>query len=187
MTDNTTDTLTRALAANLDRAFPDLVRLLQDGLFSGALRMTGNRADAEDIAQETFIRAYRALTGYPAARIRGLKLRAWMWTIAINLCRNRARSRSRKPESSIPEGLEPASAAAGPEQIALEIEGGERLGAHVAGLPWAQRQAVVLRHVVGLGYAEISEALERPVGTVKADVHRALARLRAVVQPEEAS
>ncbi len=164
-----------------------LVTLLQDDLFSGALRMTGNRADAEDITQEAFVRAYRALSGYPADRIRDLRVRGWMWTIVLNLCRNRARSRSRKPEAAFPEGFEPVSASAGPGQIALDIEGSERLGAHVAGLPWAQRRAVVLRHVVGLGYAEISDVLERPVGTVKADVHRALARLREAVQPEEAS
>lgn len=185
MTTSDTDTLTRELAADLDGAFPDLVRLLQDDLFSGALRMTGNRADAEDIAQEAFLRAYRALAGYPATRIRQLRLRGWVWTIAINLCRNRARSRARKPETSLPKGFEPTAAGTGPEQAVLDLVGGEHLGATVAGLPWAQRQAVVLRHVVGLGYAEISEALERPVGTVKADVHRALARLRELV-PEEA-
>ena len=187
MTNHTTNTLNRSLAADLDGAFPALVRLLQNDLFSGALRMTGNRTDAEDIAQETFIRAYRALSGYSTARIRDLQIRGWMWTITINLCRNRARSRSRKPERALPEGFEPPALSAGPEQIVLEMEGSERLGARVAELPWAQRQAVVLRHVVGLGYAEIADVVERPVGTVKTDVHRALARLREMFQPEETS
>ena len=187
MTGITIDTLKRSLASDLDRAFPDLVRMLQDDIYSGALRLTGSRSDAEDIAQEAFVRAYRALSGYPAARIRNLQLQGWMWTIALNLCRNRARSRSRKPETALPVGFDPAAPSAGPEQIVLEREGRERLGAQVAGLPWSQRQAVVLRHVVGLGYAEIADVLERPVGTVKADVHRALARLRHLVSPEEAS
>ena len=185
MTHSTTDTLTKALAADLDRAFPDLVRLLQDDLYSGALRITGNPADAQDIAQETFVRAYRALAGYSPERIRRLQVQGWMWTIAINLCRNRARGRSRKPEQALPAGFDPASAEAGPEQSALSADAAERLGAQVAGLPWPQRQAVVLRHVVGLGYAEISEVLGRPAGTVKADVHRALARLREMITPEE--
>jgi len=180
------DILPDSLAADLDGAFPHLVRMVQDDVFSGALRMTGNRADAEDIAQEAFVRAYRALTGYPAARIRDLQVRGWVWTIAANLCRNRARSRARKPEAAIPEGMPIVDTTPGPEQIVLDLDGGERLAAQVATLPWAQREAVVLRHVVGLGYAEIGEALDRPVGTVKADVHRALARLRDMVQPEEA-
>lgn len=179
------DTLPAALAADLDGTFPDLVRMVQDDVFSGALRMTGNRADAEDIAQEAFARAYRALSGYPAARIRDLQVRGWVWTIAANLCRNRARSRARKPEATLPDGLLVVDTKPGPEQAAMALESGERLAAQVASLPWAQREAVVLRHVVGLGYAEIGEALERPVGTVKADVHRALARLREMVQPEE--
>lgn len=182
----TLESLAPALAADLDGTFPAMVEMLQDHLFSGALRMTGNRADAEDIAQESFVRAYRALEGYSAARIRNLQVRGWLWTITINLCRNRARSRSRKPESAFPDGFDPASGATGPEQEVMDLAGGKDLGVHVSALPWAQRQAVVLRHVVGLGYAEISDVLDRPTGTVKADVHRALARLRELV-PEEAS
>jgi len=181
----TIDTITTALADDLDRAFPELVIRLQDDLFSGILRMTGNRADAEDVAQEAFIRAYRALQGYSPARIRQLRLRGWLWTIAINLCRNRARGRSRKPEAFLPEGFEPADRASGPEQVMLDLDGGRRLGQTVAALPAAQREAVVLRHVVGLPYAEIAEATGRPVGTVKADVHRALAHLRRMVPSEE--
>ncbi|MBU1225770.1 MAG: RNA polymerase sigma factor [Actinobacteria bacterium] len=187
MNHTTIDTITDALASDLDRAFPDLVVLLQDDLFSGVLRMTGRRADAEDITQETLIRAYRALSGYPEARIRSLAVRPWMWTIALNLCRNRSRSRSRKPETPLPEWYEPASPAPGPEQMAVAADAGERLGTRVAALPWAQRRAVVLRHVIGLGYQEIAEALERPVGTVKADVHRALASLRRELPTEETS
>ena len=182
---NDFDTLTHDLAADLDRAFPDLVRAVQDDLFAGALRMTGIRADAEDIVQEALIRAYRALQGYPAGQIRDLRLRGWVWTIALNLCRNRARSRSRKPAGPFPERFDPASGAAGPEDLAIEGAGAERLAARLAGLPWPQRHAVVLRHVVGLPYAEISAATGRPVGTVKADVHRGLARLRETVPREE--
>jgi len=180
------DTLPAALAADLEGVFPHLVRMVQDDVFSGALRMTGNRADAEDITQEALVRAYRALSGYPAARIRDLRVRGWVWTIAANLCRNRARSRARKPEAGLPDGMPIADTAPGPEQMVMALDGGERLAAQVATLPWAQREAVVLRHVVGLGYAEIAAALDRPVGTVKADVHRALAKLREMVQPEEA-
>ena len=73
------------------------MRAFQDGLFSGLLRMVGNRADAEDLAQETFTRAYRSLRDFPPDRILALRLRGWLWTIALNLTRNRARTASRKP------------------------------------------------------------------------------------------
>ena len=158
---------------------------LQDDLFSGILRMTGNRADAEDLAQETFIRAYRALQGYPPGRIRQLRLRGWLWTIAINLCRNRAGARSRKPETFLPEGFEPAGTGFGTGTGDAGSRWWTASRQAVEALPAAQREAVVLRHVVGLPYAEIAEAVERPVGTVKAEVHRALVRLRQLVPSEE--
>ena len=87
--------LTRRLANDVATTFPDLIVAHQDGIFSGVLRMVPTRHDAQDITQETFIRAYRALLGYDSGRIRDLELRPWLWTIAVNLCRNAARSRSR--------------------------------------------------------------------------------------------
>src|SRR3990172_11710025 len=92
--------LAAELADDLDRAFPDLVRTLQDGVYSGALRMVGNRHDAEEIAQEAFLRAYRALRDYPAERIRQLSPAAWVWTIAANLCRNHHRTPNPPPVTS---------------------------------------------------------------------------------------
>ena len=176
--------LAAALAADLDRAFPDLVRATQDDVFSGALRMTGNRSDAEEITQEAFVRAYRALREYPAGRIRELRVRGWVWTIAANLCRNRARTRSRKPEDPLESGLLRPDPAPGPEAEALGSLDRDRLAAHLARLSWPMRSAVVMRHVVGLGYQEIATALDRPPGTVKADVHRGLKRLRTALQEE---
>jgi RNA polymerase sigma-70 factor (ECF subfamily) len=178
------DRLPAALARDLDGAFPHLVRALQDAVFSGALRMTGSRADAEDVTQEAFLRAYRALGDYPAARIRNLRLRGWIWTIAANLCRNRARTLARRRETLVSEPTVAVDPEAGPEQRALDLIGLEDLAARVARLPWAQRSSVVLRHVVGLGYGEIAEALGRPLGTVKNDVHRGLDRLRTLVTQE---
>ncbi|MCU0281422.1 MAG: RNA polymerase sigma factor [Acidimicrobiia bacterium] len=176
--------LPAALAADRDAAFPHLVRALIDGVYSGALRLTGSRADAEDIAQEAFLRAYRALGTYEAERIRELRLREWVWTIAANLCRNRARSARRRPT----EALDPAAAASdpapGPEALAVATSGGECLAVQLARLPWAPRSAVVLRHVTGLSYAEVAAALGRPVGTVKADVHRGLQQLRTLLEEE---
>lgn len=171
-------TITAALADDLDRAFPDLVRLLQDGIYSGALRMLGDRHEAEDVAQEAFLRAYRALQGYDPQRIRDLRLAPWVWTIAANLCRNRYRSRSRRPEEPGLERLDPPEGGSGPEDLAVAASDRSRLAALLTELPWPQRTAVVLHHVVGLGHEEIAAAVGRPIGTVKSDIHRGLARLR---------
>jgi RNA polymerase sigma-70 factor (ECF subfamily) len=176
--------LPAALAADRDAAFPHLVRALIDGVYSGALRLTGSRADAEDVTQEAFLRAYRALGGYPPERIRDLRLREWVWTIAANLCRNRARARERHPEDALPAEAAVSDPAPGPEAQAVASAGEAALAGHLARLPWGQRSAVVLRHVTGLPYAEVAAALGRPLGTVKADVHRGLQQLRAALEEE---
>lgn len=163
------------MARDLDGAFPALVRELQSDLHSGLRRLYG--ADAEDLTQETFIRAYRALQGYQPQRIRELRLRGWIWTIALNLGRNHARDRARRP---LPVELDDRHGRPDPEP-ADSAAWDRRLGA----LPAAQRRAVVLRHVVGLSYQEIAEAVARPEGTVKTDVHRGLERLRAMLEQEE--
>lgn len=172
-----------ALARDLDRAFPDLVTALQDGIYSGCLRMLGNAHDAEEVTQEAFLRAYRALGGYPSHRIDSLQVRGWMWTIAANLCRNRLRTRARKPESPLAD-REFANPGAGPEDEALASLGTVDLAAHLLDLPFPMRAAVVLHHVVGLPYSEIAEALERPSGTVRSDAHRGLDRLRTTLAKE---
>lgn len=179
----TADPLADRLADDLDGAFPDLVRQVSAGLYSGALRMLGNARDAEEVAQDALVRAYRALQGYPAERIRALRLRGWLWTIAANLCRNRLRSRARRKESLL-DATDPADSTAGPEALALSTERQAELAGLLLDLPWEARTAIVLKHVVGLSYAEISEALDRPPGTVRSDVSRGLARLRSTLEEE---
>jgi RNA polymerase sigma factor (sigma-70 family) len=170
------------LATNLDDAFPDYVRATADGIFSGSLRMLGDRGDAEDIMQETYARAYAALEGYSSARIKTLKVRGWTWTIAANLCRNRLRSYARKPKTSL-EGFDFAGTGAGTEEQALSSIG-RTLQEALLDLPFPQRAAVVMRHVLDLTYEDVSVALDRPLGTVKADIHRGLARLRLAYTEE---
>ena len=168
--------LCQRLAADLDGGFPDLVETLSSDVYSGLRRLTGP-TDAEDLTQETFIRAYRALEGYEPDRIRRLQLRGWIWTIALNLGRNHARDRARRPT---PVELE--------DWIGIEDTeppDSEAWDRRLAALPAVQRRAVVLRHVVGLDYDEIAEATGRAVGTVKSDVHRGLERLRRLMEDEE--
>ncbi len=180
MTLDTVSLVNDRLAADLDRAFPDLMREMQRGVYSGVRRMLPNAADAEDITQETFIRAYRALSGYPADRIEALNLHAWIWTIAVNLCRNAARTRSRRPRT-VELDRDAFATGAGPEARAVQADENRHWADLLSRLSPSQRTAIVLRHVVGLPYADIAEATGRAEGTVKADVHRGIAKLKEAV------
>jgi RNA polymerase sigma-70 factor (ECF subfamily) len=182
------------MARDLDAAFPAVVESHIDGIFSGIRRMAPTHADAEDLTQETFLRAYRALSGYGSDRIAALDLRPWLWTIAINLCRSAARRRSRRvTEVDLTATLHSTrslgttttfdTTAAAALDTAMEAAWQRRLES----LPATQRTAVVLRHVVDLPYVEIAAITQRPVGTVKADVNRGIARLRKTLAAERAS
>lgn len=169
------DRLCNRLSRDLDGAFPELVETLADDVYSGLRRLAG-ADDAEDLTQETFIRAYRALSGYDGQRIRDLRLRGWIWTIALNLGRNHARDRTRRPT---PVELDDRFGVEDPEPP--DSGAWDR---RLSRLPAPQRRAVVLRHVVGLDYDEISSATGRAEGTVKSDVHRGLTRLREMMERE---
>lgn len=174
--------LTERLARDLDGSFEDLVHAHVDRCYATALRVLGNPHDAEEVVQDALVRAYRALAGYEPERIRELRLRAWLATIIVNLCRNRTR-RHVPPTTPlaplIEAGAEPATdAATDPAGLAVLADQRERLGALLAALPERYRVPVVLRHVDDLSYAELSLVLGRPEGTLKAQVHRGLALLR---------
>jgi RNA polymerase sigma factor (sigma-70 family) len=169
--------LARGLATDLDGHFPDLVRIHQHGIYAGTLRMTGCRQDAEDLSQETFARAYRALTEYPPERVRSLEVRAWLWTIAANLCRNHARTRARRPVT--------APMHERPEPHHVDPDPPVDLASALVNIPWTQRAPVVMHHVVGMPVAEIAAALGRPEGTVKSQIHRGLDGLRRALEAEE--
>ena len=180
------DMLPAALAANLDASFEALVLAYQDRLYAFALRLTYSPQDAEEVAQDAFVRAYHALAGYEHSRIAALKLRPWLYQIALNVFRNRVRGRRLSLVSldAAPEGaaLEPVDAAGEEPGAALErSERSDELAALVVALPERYRAPVILRHVEGLGYAEVAGVLCQPVGTVKANVHRGIRLLREAV------
>lgn len=173
------------IAARREGAFEGLVESHADRLFTLAWRLTGSREDAEELAQDALVRAHRMLYGgYSAARVRELKLRPWLSTIVLNAARNRRRRR--RPDHSI-EALseagrpETASTEPGPPTLAERGELATLLEAALQQLPEVQRAAVVLRMVEGLSYDEAANALGRPAGTVKSDVHRGLRRLRELL------
>jgi RNA polymerase sigma-70 factor (ECF subfamily) len=175
--------LAHSLAGDLDGSFEILVRAHVDRCHAIALRMTGSPHDAEEIAQDALVRAYRALGGYPPDRIRELRVRPWLATIVLNLCRNRARSRPQMTSTSlatlVEAGVEPAAGDdTDPAGLALAGVARERLASHLAALPERYRAPVVLRHVDDLSYAELAAVLGRPEGTLKSQVHRGLALLR---------
>ena len=167
------DEIGHDLATDLDRAFPAVVEHMGTKLYWGIRRITADHQEAEDLTQETFIRAYKALGGYDSQRIREMRLEAWLWTIALNLGRNHLRDRARRPTY-----VELVETGAHDPEMADEAAWDRRLEC----LSRNQRTAVVLRHLVGMGIGEIAEAMGRPEGTVKADVHRGLKRLRQVME-----
>lgn len=177
--------LAHRLAASRDDAFPEFVRLLHGPVYSGALRLTGSPQDAEEVTQDAFVRAYAALGRYPSQQVRSLRLRPWLWTIALNLCRNRARTKSRRPQTSPLERHPDPTSAASTEDAALDAVD-DTWQRRLAALPEPVRHAVVLRHIVGLPYGDIAAALDRPTGTVKSDVHRGIERLRQMLSTEGA-
>jgi RNA polymerase sigma-70 factor (ECF subfamily) len=158
-----------------ERVFERMVQEHQHRIYALSYALTGNRMDAEEVAQDTFLRAYRALITYTPDRVRDLKQRAWLHQIAVNVVRNR--HRGVKPRLVELNGSEPDHGA-GPEEGAMRRAEMDELAARVACLPPRYREAVVLRHVQELSYAEAADALGQPVGTVKANVHRGLKLLR---------
>lgn len=163
--------LAEALAADLHDAFPALVNRLGGAVYSVAVRTCG-RGPAEDIAQETFLRAYKALGGYDGGRVRSLALRPWVLTIALNVARNHARTEARHPTAALRDGDGDGDGDSPDPDLRAA------LGAALLRLPVATREAVVLRHVVGCSTAEVAGILDRPAGTVKSQVARGLAALR---------
>jgi len=186
-----TDTrLVADLARDLDGTFEALVLAHQDRCYSIALRMLGDPGAAEEAAQDAFVRAYRALAGYEPSRIRDLRLRAWLATIVLNLCRtrlSRRRAVGRQPLSLDLEGSglpEPVTTdpSTSPAAVVDRHAERDRWADLLSTLPPAYRAAVVLRHVDGLSYPDLALALDRPEGTVKAQVHRGLAMLRTAYE-----
>lgn len=174
--------LTMRLAEDHRAAFADYVGAYQHSIYAGLRRLTGSAADAEDLAQETFVRAFKAFERYDSDRIAALRLRGWTWTIALNLARNAARTRSRRPVTV--EATWDGPDAHDESERLVETDVWSR---RLAGLSTPQRTAVVLRHVLGLSYVDISQATGRAVGTVKADVHRGIARLERIIEEETAA
>lgn len=178
-----TDPVAEALAKDLEDGYASLYDTYRGVVFSTSLRLSGRWTDAEDIAAEAFLRAYRALLGYDTDRRGTLKTRCWLMTIVMNVWRNRVRTLVRKPPPGpIEDAPEPVDPAETVEDTAERHDTGARLAELLTVLPQTQREAVVLRHVVDLPVDEIAEILGVPQGTVKSHISRGLKRLRTQAQ-----
>jgi RNA polymerase sigma-70 factor (ECF subfamily) len=185
--------LCAALVRHLESGFEQVVLAYQHRLYGFALRLSGNAQDAEEIAQDAFVRAYRALTTYTTEQTALLHLRPWLYQIALNVFRNRVRG-LRIAETpldgkddegdSVALHLE-ADAREQPERALAAAESERALAGLIAALPEHFRIAVVLRHIEGLSYGEMAALLGLPTGTLKAHVHRGVKLLRASLESLE--
>ncbi len=157
-------------------AYEELVHAYQGIAFRTAYVIAGNGADAEEAAQDGFVKAWRALGRFRAVA----PFRPWLLHIVANEARNRRRSAGRRVQLALRAAAEEPSggAAPSPEAALLSGEVRQRLVAAVNDLPEDQRTVISLRYFVGLSEAEVGEALGLPSGTVKSRTSRALERLR---------
>jgi RNA polymerase sigma-70 factor (ECF subfamily) len=148
---------------------------LLEPLYAVALRLTRNRSDAEDLVQDTYVKALRFAHQYQP----GTNLKAWLFTILHNTWRNRVRDSARAPVVDVDSdqldeaaALDGAAVAETPERILLRATLDADLQAALDEMPEAFRQAVWLRDVEELSYQEIADALGIPIGTVMSRISR---------------
>ena len=157
-------------------AYEEIVRRYQQIAFRTAYVITGTAADAEDAAQEGFVKAFRALDRFRS----GADPRPWLLRIVANEARNRVRSSGRRQhlELRLAEGFRPGDAAPSPEAVALASDDRRRLLAAVNAMGDEDRLVIASRYFLELSGEETAAALGIPEGTVKSRLSRALAKLK---------
>ncbi|WP_420465255.1 RNA polymerase sigma factor RpoE [Panacagrimonas sp.] len=168
------------------RAFELLVRKYQYKIVQLVGRLVGD-ADAPDVAQETFIKAWRALNGFRGQSA----FYTWLYRIGINTAKNHLVARNRRPsnqdidveEAELYGHTEQMSDVDTPEAVLLSEEIRHKVEEAIAKLPPDLRQAITLRELEGLSYEEIAEAMSCPIGTVRSRIFRAREAIDAVLQP----
>ena len=183
--DTDTQLVARAQAGDT-RAFELLVRKYQHKIIQLVSRLVGD-GDAPDVAQETFIRAWRAMKGFQG----NSAFYTWLYRIGINTAKNHLVSRHRRPgghdidiaDAELYGHTEHLSDIDTPEAQALTEEIKQKVGEAIARLPPDLRQAITLRELEGLSYEEIAEAMDCPIGTVRSRIFRAREAIDVVLQP----
>ena len=169
--------------------FAELAMPYMSPLYSAALRMTRNPSDAEDLVQETYLRAYRGFGGFRE----GTNLKAWLYRILTNTFINQYRAKKRRPDQVDLDdvedfyifrrlgGLEAADAERTAETEALESMPDDEVKQALESIPEQFRMAVILADIEGFSYKEIAEILDVPIGTVMSRIHRGRRQLQKLL------
>lgn len=187
--------LIRGLKRKDEKAFSALVLRHQGQIFNVCYRMLGNAAEAEDIAQDVFVKAFIAIGSFRGDSAIG----TWLYRIAVNLCKNRLKYLGRRSYNStadisdVPERTYSESGtartvgepAARPDQVFEGNRAETRVQQALASLDEAFRELLVLRDIQGLTYAEVVHITGLAEGTVKSRLHRARAALRRAYDAQE--
>ena len=173
----------RSMGGDLD-SFNQLVLRWERPIYALAYRVIGREEDARDVAQETFLRAFRALSGFKGQA----KFSSWLYRITLNLCRDWIRRERRAPVVQAPDGIDLIELAseAEPSETVEDLVSRRELGRAVAKamamLPEEQRTAIVLKEYHGLTFQEIADLLDCPLSTVKTRLYQGLSVLRKQLQ-----
>jgi RNA polymerase sigma-70 factor (ECF subfamily) len=171
-----------AQRAQTDReAFGELVRRYADKIYNLAYRMTGDRTEAEDLAQEAFVRAYRGLPGFKQEYPFG----AWLYRIAVNVCLTERRHKGSAPADQLSEESEISIGAPSLEETAERHEMQAAVQQAILSLPPMYRAVVILYHLEGRSYDEIATLLDLPINTVRTHLHRGRALLKDRLAPSD--
>ena len=169
----------RSREGDLD-SFNQLVLRWERPIYALAYRVIGREEDARDVAQETFLRAFRALGGFKGQA----KFSSWLYRITLNLCRDWIRRERRSNVAPVPEGIDIIELAgeATPTETIEDLVSRKQLGEAVAKamalLPDEQRTAIILKEYHGLTFQEIADLLDCPLSTVKTRLYQGLTVLR---------
>jgi RNA polymerase sigma-70 factor (ECF subfamily) len=170
--------LVEACQAGETSAFDVLVARWEDRIRGAAYRFLGSEEEARDVAQEAFLKAYRALGGFKQEA----RFSSWLYQIATNLCRDRLRRRRTRAAVSLEEleetGPVIVETRPGAHERLLEMDLARAVRRAVHALPEEQREVVILKEYQGLTFLEIAQTLDVPVSTVKTRLYRGLGQLR---------
>jgi len=186
--DETDESLMASVADGSSNALESLVHRYEQRLFNYLARMSGNRSDADDLFQETFLRVYKHRKRYD----RTARFRPWLYQIATNVCKDHLKYMRHRRHASLDTHADDGSAwsdriadpAPGPAAHAALGDVRDALDRAVANLPDHQRSVFLMSRYEGLQYKEIADSLEIPVGTVKSRMNKAV---NAVMQDVEAA
>ena len=169
----------RSMGGDLD-SFNQLVLRWERPIYALAYRVIGREEDARDVAQETFLRAFRALRGFKGQA----KFSSWLYRITLNLCRDWIRRERRTPVAQVPDGVDlielagEAEPSESIEDLVSRREVGRAVARAMASLPDEQRTAIILKEYHGLTFQEIADLLDCPLSTVKTRLYQGLTVLR---------